>query len=63
MIKVNFSAANFIKNVLRIVISAIIGIIAIKRFDLNSFTKIILFFGIYIVVSLALEPIFKKIKK
>lgn len=57
------STATIIKKILRIIISAIIGIIIIRLYDFNSFMKLIVFFLTYIVVSLILEPIFKKIEK
>ena len=61
MKKINF--ANFTKHLLRIIISAILGFTVLYFYDFKTFYRVILFFGIYLFVSLILETIFKKFKK
>jgi len=53
----------FIKISLRIVISAVLSLILINMYEFSSLKKIFLFFLIFIVVSLILEPIFKQFEK
>ena len=50
---------NILKHTLRIVISAIISFIVIYFYKFETFLNIVLFFGIYLVVSLVLEKIFR----
>ncbi len=50
---------NLLKHILRIVISAIISFIVLYFYQFETFLNIMLFFGIYLVVSLVLEKIFK----
>jgi len=50
---------NILKHTLRIVISAIISFIVIYFYEFETFLNIVLFFGIYLVVSLVLEKIFR----
>ena len=51
---------NFVKHSLRIIISAILSIIVIKFYEFETFLNVLLFLGIYLVVSLILEFIFKR---
>lgn len=48
---------NLLKQFLRVLISASIGIQLVNYLELNSILTVIFFFGIYIVVSILLEAI------
>jgi len=50
---------NLVKHTLRILISAIISFIVLYFYQFDTFLNIMLFFGIYLVVSLILEKILK----
>jgi len=50
-------------NVLRIVISAIIGYWISEELALEGFTRFIFFFGIFIVISILIEIIRKIVKR
>ncbi len=53
----------FIKHLLRIIFSAILGFWINSFIDLGAFFNVLLFMFVYIVVSLILEEIFKLFKK
>ncbi len=49
---------NFLKHTLRIIISAIISFVVMYFYEFETFLNMVLFIGIYIVVSIILEKIF-----
>lgn len=57
------STLTLLKNILRLIISAIISIFVLKLYEFNTMMKFVVFFGIYILVSLSLEPVFKRFEK
>ena len=59
MKKISF--IKIIKHSLRLIISVILSIAVLYFFNFETFYNIILFTGIYIMVSIILELIFKKI--
>ncbi len=54
---------NIIKNFIRILLSVLISLYIMGLYNLETFSRIMLFFLIYILISIILEPIFKKLKK
>ncbi len=56
----NTKSISILKHILRVVISCVVALIAISLYDFTSFYRLILFLGIYIVVSMFLEFIFNK---
>jgi len=50
-------------NILRVVISAIVGYWIVKKFDIEGFIQFVFFFGIFIAVSSIIEIIRKLIYK
>jgi hypothetical protein len=63
MSKKKLSFLTFIKNILRIIFSIIISLIILNFYEFNSIMKLVVFFTIYILVSLILEPVFKRFEK
>jgi hypothetical protein len=53
----------FFRHITRIIIAAALCLLALKYFHLNDFGNILMFMGIYIGVSLMLEPLFNKIEQ
>lgn len=53
----------FLKQILRILLSVPICIFGYRFFKFETFGNIIMFMGVYIVISFLLEFIFKKIEK
>jgi hypothetical protein len=53
----------YLKHTLRILFSAVIGYVVTERLNMVGFIRIIFFFGVYIVVSLILEIVFKLFQK
>ena len=58
---------NTIKQIVRIILAAIIGYNVVQYLDLNDFIAVVFYFGIYIAVSMIIEPLWdfleKKLKK
>jgi len=50
-------------NILRVVISSIIGYWIVRKFDIEGFVQFVFFFGIFIAVSSIIEIVRKLILK
>ena len=61
MKKLNF--INIVKHSLRVIISVTLCVVVIYFYEFETFFNIMIFMGIYIIVSILLELIFKKFKK
>ena len=61
MKKLNF--INIVKHSLRVIISVTLCFVVIYFYEFETFYNIMIFMGIYIIVSILLELIFKKFKK
>ena len=59
----NYVALYIMINILRVVISAILGYWIVKEFNIEGFIQFIFFFGIFIAVSSIIEIIRKLVLK
>ncbi len=50
---------NFIRHVARVVFSVVLSIFGLMFFNFGTFGNMIMFMGIYIGISLMIEPIFQ----
>ncbi len=50
---------NFIRHVTRVVFSVVLSIFGLMFFNFGTFGNMIMFMGIYIGISLMIEPIFQ----
>jgi uncharacterized membrane protein len=50
---------NFIRHVVRIIFSVILSLFGLMFFNFGTFGNMIMFMGIYIGISLMIEPIFQ----